>query len=135
MDTLYEDQFTCLDAASSAVLTLINIIKYRQENQNSFCVQRNRVFYKIMCKNTVKPIKPNITTVNMRIACWIPLSTNTKSEYVILVAYPLQHWLHEHTPKLRYTYIAGTAVRFVNTVKFYRDLKLKVLRSIYAGWL
>jgi len=30
------------------------------------------------------------------IACWIPKSTNTHSEYVILIAFPLQQLLHEH---------------------------------------
>jgi len=30
------------------------------------------------------------------IACWIPKSTRTHSEYVILIAFPLQQLLHEH---------------------------------------
>ena len=31
-------------------------------------------------------------------------ATNTHSEYVILIAFPLQQWLHEGTSMLRYTY-------------------------------
>jgi hypothetical protein len=31
----------------------------------------------------------------MRIACWIPEATNTQSEYVIIIAFPLQKWLHD----------------------------------------
>jgi len=31
----------------------------------------------------------------MRVACWILKVTNTHSEYVILVAFPLKQWLHE----------------------------------------
>jgi len=31
----------------------------------------------------------------MRIACWIPKAIDTHSEYVILIAFPMQ-WLHEH---------------------------------------
>ena len=31
----------------------------------------------------------------MRIACRVPKATNTHSEYVILIAFPLQQWLHE----------------------------------------
>jgi len=31
----------------------------------------------------------------MHIACWITKGTNTHSEYVILIAFPLQHWLQE----------------------------------------
>jgi hypothetical protein len=42
----------------------------------------------------------------MRIACCIPKATNTQSEYVILIVYPLQQWLRENTSMLRYTYIA-----------------------------
>jgi len=29
-------------------------------------------------------------------------ATSTHSEYVILIAFPLQQWLHEHTSMLRY---------------------------------
>jgi len=41
----------------------------------------------------------------MRIACWITKATNTHSEYVILIAFPVQQWLHERTSVLCYTYI------------------------------
>jgi hypothetical protein len=38
------------------------------------------------------------------IACWIPKTTNTHSEYVIIIiAFPLQQWLLERTSMLRYT--------------------------------
>jgi hypothetical protein len=39
------------------------------------------------------------------IAVWIPKATNTQSEYVILIAFPLQQLLHERSSMLRYTYI------------------------------
>ena len=42
----------------------------------------------------------------MRIACRIHKATDTHSEYVILIAFPLQQWLHERVSMLRYTYIA-----------------------------
>ena len=45
----------------------------------------------------------------MRIACWIPNATNINSEYVILIAFPLQQWLHERASLLRYTYTACLA--------------------------
>jgi hypothetical protein len=41
----------------------------------------------------------------MRIACWIPKATETHSEYVILIAFPPQQWLHERSSGLRYTHI------------------------------
>jgi hypothetical protein len=31
----------------------------------------------------------------MRFACWITKATDTHSEYVILIAFPPQQWLHE----------------------------------------
>jgi len=42
----------------------------------------------------------------MRIASYIPKAKNTHSEYLILIAFPLQQWLYERAPMLRYTYIA-----------------------------
>ena len=42
----------------------------------------------------------------MRVALWIPKTAYTHSEYVALIAFSLQQWLHEHTSMLRYTYIA-----------------------------
>jgi hypothetical protein len=44
----------------------------------------NVTVYEIMWKNIVEPERPQVTTFRMRIACWIPNSTNTHSEYVIL---------------------------------------------------
>jgi hypothetical protein len=31
----------------------------------------------------------------MGFACWIPKATKAHSEYAILIAFPLQQWLHE----------------------------------------
>jgi hypothetical protein len=43
---------------------------------------------------------------HMLIACWIPKATDTNSEYVILIASPLQQWLRKHASLLSYTYTA-----------------------------
>jgi hypothetical protein len=56
--------------------------------------------------NTVEPEGPQMTICCMRMACWITKATNTHSEYVILIAFPLQQWLHERASILRYTRIA-----------------------------
>ena len=45
-----------------------------------------------------------MTTRRMRIACWIPKATNKHSQYVILIADPLQQRLNERVVMLRYTY-------------------------------
>jgi len=41
-----------------------------------------------------------------RIAGFIPKVTDTNSEYVILIALPLQQWLYERTSVLRYMCIS-----------------------------
>ena len=59
-------------------------------------------------ENMAQRGRPQKTLPRMRIACWIPKATNTHSEYVILIAFPLQQWLNERASVLRYTYIACT---------------------------
>ena len=36
----------------------------------------------------------------MRNACWKPKATNTHLQYVILITFPLQQWLHERVSML-----------------------------------
>jgi len=38
---------------------------------------------------------PQMTVWRIRIACWIPKSTITHSQYVILTAFSWQKWLQE----------------------------------------
>ena len=47
-----------------------------------------------------------MTERRTRTACWLPKATNTRSEYVIFIACPLQQQLHKRASTLRYTYIA-----------------------------
>ena len=51
-----------------------------------------------------QPTDDNIIR-RMRIACWITTATDTHSEYVILIAFPLQPWLRERAPLLLYPHI------------------------------
>jgi len=46
-------------------------------------------------KKKVEPDGPHITIRRMRTARCIPKATNTHSEYVPLIAFPLQQWLLE----------------------------------------
>jgi len=39
-----------------------------------------------------------------RITCRIPKATNTHTEFVIIIEFPLQQWSHERTSILRHTY-------------------------------
>ena len=65
----------------------------------------NHAVYEIIWKIFVEQNRPQITIWRMSIACWIPKVTNTHSEYVTLIAFPLQQWLHERVSLLCYTYI------------------------------
>jgi hypothetical protein len=82
--------------------------KTGRENQNTHFVfnnffPENFVFYEIMWKITVQWGRPQITKWRMRIACWITKDRNTHSEYVIIIAVPLQQFLHERVSVLRCT--------------------------------
>jgi len=64
---------------------------------------KNGAVYEIMWKNIVEPQRLQMTKWRMRIACWKPKATNTYSEYVILIAFPLRQCLHERASVLPYT--------------------------------
>jgi hypothetical protein len=51
-----------------------------------------------------------MTIWRMRNACWITKATNTHSEYVIFIYFPLQQRLHERASVGRYTYIARLVI-------------------------
>ena len=98
--------------AHSVFLRVRNIPdKSCTENQNTHFVFNklffeNRVVCEIVWKNFVEPDRPPMKIWRMGNACWIPKAINTHSEYVILIAFPLQQWLHKGASVLRYiTYI------------------------------
>jgi len=64
-----------------------------RENQNTqfvfnnwFFLFENRAIYEITWKYAVVPDRPQMTIWRMRIACWIPKTINTHSEYILLTA-------------------------------------------------
>jgi hypothetical protein len=71
-----------------------------------FFPPENHAIHDIIRKNTVERGRLRMMIIwRMRIACWIPTATNTQSEYVIIIAFPLQQWLHEYASLLRYVFI------------------------------
>jgi hypothetical protein len=81
-----------------------------RENRNTHFMfmhffSENLAVYEIMWKNVVERGRTQITLWCTRIACWIPKARDTRSHYVILIALPLQQWLHEHASMVRYTCI------------------------------
>jgi hypothetical protein len=65
-----------------------------------------------MWKNIVEPGRPKMIIWQMRIACYIPKATTPHSEYVILIAFPLQQWLRERTSTLRFMDISCLVILF-----------------------
>ena len=82
-------------------------------------------------KNIIQPRRPQVATQHMRIACLIPKTTNTHSEYVILIAFILQQWLHERVSMLYYTYIAC----IVNKQSVFYSWKFRFIVKYYALYL
>ena len=63
-----------------------------------------------MRKNTVELGRPQMTIWRLHIACWICKATNTHSQYVIHIAFPLQPCLHKWVSMLLYKYVACLVV-------------------------
>jgi hypothetical protein len=79
----------------------------------------------------------------MRIACWMTKATNTLSQYLIFIAFPLLHCLRERASMLRYIFIACLALSMVlriatnNTFtrahsRIYFDIQRKLFTN--ANW-
>jgi hypothetical protein len=74
-----------------------------------------------MWKNIVEPGSPHMTIWHMLIASWIPKATNTHSEYVIIIAFPLQQWLVKHASML---HIYKSPVLFLLTLPAFHLYKI-----------
>ena len=113
MDTWHEDRYTFLIIISLVYFRMRNVSEKKScgDNQNTRFMFNNFFFHEIcavhetMWKNIVESVVQHMTVWRMRIACWLPKVTNTHSEYVILIPFPLQQWLHERAAMLRCTYV------------------------------
>ena len=65
----------------------------------------DRTVYEKMWKNVVELGRP-LTIWHLRFSCWIPKDTDIHSEYVILIAFPLQQLSYKHILLLFHMYIA-----------------------------
>jgi hypothetical protein len=110
--TVPEDLYTVLIMPRLALLTTRNVSEeICREKQNTILYSityffDNPAMYEVMCKKKiVQPDRPQMTIWRMRIACWIPKATDTHSEYVMLIVFPLQQRLQERSSLLRYTHV------------------------------
>jgi len=95
---------------------------------NNFLSSENHAVYEITRKHIVDPDRPQTTTLRMRIACWITNVTNTRLEYVMFIAFPLQQWLHERALAL-YLHCLSCYITFT----FPRALLFWSLKRIRSG--
>ena len=73
----------------------------------TFFPPQNCAVYEIMWKNIVEPDRPQMTIQYSACPlCAVYLRLQTHSQYVILIAFPLQQWLNERASMFCYTYIA-----------------------------
>jgi len=57
-----------------------------------------------------------MTIWHMHISRWLPKATNTHSEYVMVIVFPLRQWLHKSASVLRYTYIACLVIVYTQYI-------------------
>ena len=96
-----------------------------------------------MWKNNAEPGKPLMTIWHMLIASWISKATNKHSEYLTLIAFPLQHWLAKHT-SLLYIYIYHLSCLYLLYQHFIYikcelkisvpDVRLQAVQSLMSGY-
>ena len=106
--TLHGDQYTFWTIYRSVLVRMRNVLERKSNHKLHFryiFFFENRSVYEIMWKNSVDSGRLQMTI--WRIAYWIRRATNTLSKHVILIAFPLLHWLNERALVLRYMYIAS----------------------------
>jgi hypothetical protein len=133
MNKIYIFTMSC-----SVLLKMRSVLdKSCRENQNTHFRLNN--FFRISCRLLDKMEKyctpggegamPQITLWSMRIACCIPKATDTVSDYVLRLAFPLQQLLHASASMLRdkciacllYTIYSNNCitVRYKKTIQSY----------------
>jgi hypothetical protein len=77
----------------------------------------------IMCKNIVERDRPQMTIWRICVAGCIRKAKNTNSEYVIIIAFPLQQWLHVGAFMLYYKFIAWSCLLMLKRIMWEFNLK------------
>jgi hypothetical protein len=127
--TLHADRYTFLIISRWILLRTRNVSnKSCRENRNIHFVFSNFFFRKAFrlwdnikkYSRTGQAIDDNVVHAHCK------LDTNKHSEYVIIIGFPLQRWLHEGALSVRYTYSACLV-----SVRVDRS---STLRNVTAPW-
>jgi len=118
--TLHDDQNTFVTISLWILRRMRNVSDKicREKTKHNFmfknCFRKScRLWYNVGKYCTARQATDDNIIWRMRIACWIAKTTDPHSEYVMFIVFPLQQWLHERAPLLRYTYIACLVCLFV----------------------
>ena len=100
-----------------------------RENQNThfvFSIPPPKIvpFMRYCGKNIAQRDGLQMTIQRMRSSRWIPKATNTHSEYVTIIAFPLQEWLYACALMLRLTY-SDCIVSHTRSVLFCQDTEYR----------
>jgi hypothetical protein len=91
--------------------------KICRENQNTFFMLKNffsenRAVYNVEKYGTARQATDGNIIRRTRFARWVIKTTDTHTEYVILITFPRQEWLRERVSVLRYMYSACLVIYF-----------------------
>jgi hypothetical protein len=110
--TLHEDQYIFFVISRSFLLRMSNVSDENVEKIKTRILCSVTFFFRKSChiwdnvKKFVERCRPQMMIRCMRLAYWIPKAAKTHTQYVIMIAFPLQQWLHGRGSVLCYTYIA-----------------------------
>jgi hypothetical protein len=109
--TLHGDHYTFLTMSRSVLLRMKNISDKSYRLSQNTLFKFNKHIKKLCClwynvENFVELDRLQMTIWSMSFTCQITQTTDTHSEYAIVIAFPQQQWLHKHASVLHYTYIA-----------------------------
>ena len=141
MSTLHEDQCTFMIMSNSLLLKMKNVMDKIVEKIKTYIlcsitfILNNHAIYEIRWKNIVEPYMSQVTIWHMRITCSILKATNTHSECVILIVFPLQRLLHERASVLRYMYITCLVgpLLYSDSKNFHNISGIKIQNLYYLG--
>jgi hypothetical protein len=106
----------------------------------SITLSGNCDVYEIMWKNMVQPDRPQITIYirRMHIACCITKAIGTHTEYVILTAFPQQHWLTRTRLSVMFICTLPVLQYLSNRLGTFKTARHSMIRSVHAfnwiGW-
>jgi len=113
MGTLHKDRCTTAIVPRSILLRIFhtNVVGKKQKRhilpsltffpRKSCCLRDN-----VENDSTATQVIDDNKIKRMRTACWVTKTTDTHSEYVILIPFPRQQWFRERASILRCTHIA-----------------------------